>query len=53
MSITFLGGEMDHWCHIPELANLTKDQQRYVGIPQDEAGRQVYSQCNMYDIDYR
>ncbi|KAI0242171.1 Organic cation transporter protein [Lamellibrachia satsuma] len=52
MSITFLGADMDHWCHVPQLANLSGDQQRYISIPSDEVGRQTYSQCYMYDIDY-
>ena len=51
--ISFLGAEMDHWCQVPQLANLTIDQQRLVGIPTDERGQQNYSQCYMYDTDYR
>ena len=53
MGITFLGADMDHWCNVPQLHNVSGTQQRYIGIPDDEHGRQEYSQCYMYDIDYR
>ncbi|KAI0229440.1 Solute carrier family 22 member 4 [Lamellibrachia satsuma] len=53
MSITFLGADMDHWCHVPQLANLSEDQQRYISIPYDTAEQQKYSQCYMYDLNYR
>ncbi|KAI0229437.1 Organic cation transporter protein [Lamellibrachia satsuma] len=53
MGITFLGADMDHWCHAPQLANLSEDQQRYISIPYDTAEQQKYSQCYMYDLNYR
>jgi hypothetical protein len=34
---------MDHWCKVPEFENLTWDQQRYVGIPEDADGE--YEKC--------
>ena len=39
MGITFIGGEMEHFCRIPRLQNYSYDQQKYIGIP--ENGNQV------------
>jgi hypothetical protein len=33
MRMNFVGGSMEHWCKIPELANFTHDDQKYIGIP--------------------
>lgn len=37
-----------HWCWIPELANLTDLERRSLAIPPDETGRYVYSRCTSY-----
>ncbi|KAK2148387.1 hypothetical protein LSH36_500g01035 [Paralvinella palmiformis] len=50
MGITFVGANIDHWCSIPRLNNLTSKQQKYIAIPDDTDNS--YSQCDMFDIDY-
>ena len=50
ISLNFLTGRMDHWCDIPELSNLTMDQQRHISSPLDSDGD--YDGCLMYDLDY-
>ncbi|KAK2176140.1 hypothetical protein NP493_680g00020 [Ridgeia piscesae] len=52
MGITFLGGDMDHWCHVPELANLSDDLQRYISVPNTDGEPHTYSQCYMYHLNY-
>ena len=44
-----MGAKLDHWCRVPELANLTDQQQKYISAPL-ELG--AYSKCYMFDIDY-
>ena len=36
VGITFLALEMDHWCEIPALQNLTAKQQQYIARPWDD-----------------
>ena len=37
---------LEHWCKIPALANLSYEQQRYVGIPKDEESEDgEYEKC--------
>ncbi|CAK1588465.1 unnamed protein product [Parnassius mnemosyne] len=38
----------NHWCWIPELANLTELGRRNLAIPRDESARFGYSQCKAY-----
>ncbi|XP_068633640.1 carcinine transporter-like [Battus philenor] len=38
----------NHWCWVPELANLTEMERRNLAIPHDEKARFGYSQCNAY-----
>ncbi|XP_063364715.1 carcinine transporter-like [Cydia amplana] len=38
----------DHWCNVPELANLTAMQRRALAIPADPDARFGYSQCSAY-----
>ena len=45
----FMSATPNHWCRIPELANLTVEHRKSLGIPFD--GKK-YSECTMYDINY-
>ncbi|CAG5039514.1 unnamed protein product [Parnassius apollo] len=38
----------NHWCWIPELANLTELERRNLAIPKDENARFGYSKCKAY-----
>ena len=43
----------DHWCYVPELANLTYEQQSKLIRPHIlDQGIDVKDKCNMFDIDY-
>ena len=43
----------DHWCNVPQLANLTKDVQKSLISPLTiEQGLPSHDKCRMYDIDY-
>ena len=35
--MNFIGGDMEHWCQIPALANFTHDEQKDIAIPYDES----------------
>ena len=35
---------VDHWCEVPELRNMSAEQQRYIAIPYTEDGE--YDKCN-------
>ena len=35
--------QVDHWCHIPGISNLTFEKQKAIAIPKDDNGE--YSQC--------
>jgi hypothetical protein len=35
---------LDHWCLVPQLANLSWEQQKYIGIPTDDNGD--YKTCS-------
>lgn len=39
----------EHWCWVPELANLTVDERLALAIPISHDG---YSRCSMYDVNY-
>ncbi|XP_046641550.1 organic cation transporter 1-like [Daphnia pulicaria] len=45
----FLSATPGHWCQIPELANLTVDYRKSLGIPHDGT---KYSSCSMYHVDF-
>jgi len=45
--INFIASQADHWCEIPELKNLTLEEQFQYGIPWDEHS-QAYHSCKMY-----
>lgn len=38
----------NHWCWVPELANLTEMERRDLAIPQDLEAPYGYSQCKVY-----
>lgn len=42
----------NHWCWIPELANMTGIQRRELGIPKDANTRLGYIQCEMYSVNW-
>lgn len=43
----------DHWCHVPELENLSIDlQHRLIRPLKFKHGKEEYESCYMYDIDY-
>lgn len=39
VAVAFLGLEVDHWCDVPVLRNLTPSQQKYIAIPMDDNGK--------------
>lgn len=46
----FMSATPSHWCQIPELANLTVEDRKALGVPFD--GKK-YSECTMYhNVDY-
>lgn len=45
----FLSATPSHWCHIPDLANLTEENRKALGIPFDGT---KFSECTMYHVDY-
>lgn len=43
----------DHWCFVPELANLSlKEQHRLIRPLVWKQGKYEFDSCSMYDIDY-
>ncbi|XP_022122025.2 carcinine transporter [Pieris rapae] len=38
-----------HWCQVPELANLTAELRRHLAIPQNDG---QYEKCIVYDVDW-
>jgi len=56
--IIFVGGDMPHWCRVPELDDLPYDVQKNVAIPaqsttvQDRDGSIEYSSCEMFSLNY-
>ncbi|CAM1324227.1 Uncharacterised protein g8605 [Pycnogonum litorale] len=46
----------DHWCNVPELANLPDDQQKMLSVPIQEVSeldeKLIYSQCIVYKFNY-
>ncbi|CAH0761922.1 unnamed protein product [Diatraea saccharalis] len=39
----------EHWCYVPELANLTVEERRHLSIPLTTNG---YDKCTVYDVDW-
>ncbi|OWR51601.1 Ectonucleotide pyrophosphatase/phosphodiesterase family member 4 [Danaus plexippus plexippus] len=40
----------EHWCFVPELANLTVEERRYLSIPMKDDSK--YEKCHVYDVDW-
>jgi len=49
VTMVFVGGNMDHWCRVDELAELKYSVQQSIAIPYIDG---VYSSCQMYDCNY-
>ncbi|GBP56648.1 Carcinine transporter [Eumeta japonica] len=41
----------EHWCWVPELADMTAEERRNLAIPLD--GDMKHDKCLMYDIDFK
>ncbi|KAG6454672.1 hypothetical protein O3G_MSEX008812 [Manduca sexta] len=41
----------EHWCHVPELANLTIEERRSLSIPLADDG--TFERCVVYDVDWK
>jgi hypothetical protein len=54
MHMVFVGGDMDHWCRVPELQDLPDAVQKNVAIPSTTAedGSTEHSSCEMFAFDY-
>lgn len=53
MSTFFLLSTPDHWCNVPQLANLTKTKQLELVSPTViKQGLTSPDSCQMYDLDY-
>jgi len=53
--IVFIGADMPHWCHVPELYELPYDVQKNVAIPAESVNRDgyiEYSSCEMFSLNY-
>jgi len=60
IQIMFIGGDMAHWCRVPELDDLPYDVQKNVAIPaaaqstvvDGRDGSVEYSSCEMFSLNY-
>lgn len=55
LSYAFVSATPDHWCEIPELESrgLPSDIVKNLSLPRERRdGESVYSQCQMYDVNY-
>ena len=41
-----------HWCLVPELMNMTREERKHLAIPQDKDGAGGFSQCSQYLVDW-
>ncbi|ALC44123.1 CG5592, partial [Drosophila busckii] len=41
----------DHWCRIPELSSLSKEDQLKLAIPNGDS-KKDFDRCRMYDVNY-
>lgn len=41
-----------HWCLVPELANLTREERKLLAIPPDTKVAGEFSQCSQYVVDW-
>lgn len=42
----------NHWCWVPELANLSDTERRTLAIPIDDSTKFGYSHCQVYDANW-
>jgi len=49
-AINFLAADMDHWCYVRQLSNLSVDQQRRAAVPPDDRTATGFSRCVRYDV---
>lgn len=47
--MNFIGGSMEHWCHIPALENFTYEKQKDIAIPETANG---YSSCHRFPFNF-
>ncbi|VEN36260.1 unnamed protein product [Callosobruchus maculatus] len=50
----FMAATPDHWCYVPDLAQMEKENARNLSIPLETTldGQLRFSKCNMYNISY-
>jgi len=55
----FLSASPSHWCHVPELMNLSIAERKALAIPVESSSSSTvggigikYSECTMYNIDF-
>jgi len=59
LNMIFVGGEMEHWCRVDALSELSPERQRYIAIPSAVSTNDVtddvsrYSSCEMFDVDWK
>ena len=56
ITANFIAYNVEHWCRIDSLTNLPFDLQKEIAIPKviPPGGKAaVYSDCDMYDLNYR
>jgi len=41
-----------HWCKVPDLANLTREERKLLAIPQDTEVAGGFSQCSQYVVEW-
>ena len=42
-----------HWCHVPSLANLSKEERRNLAIPNiTQLGVTSYTRCTYYNVNW-
>ena len=46
--VPFVVMDMDHWCYLAELQNLSWAEQKQIAIPVDDSGH--YSKCERYEL---
>lgn len=53
MATLFMISTPDHWCYVPELANLSRaEQAKLIRPPIIKQGLEDYDSCKVFDIDY-
>ena len=52
ITMIFVGGEMEHWCRVPELSRYSFERQKYIAVPTEGSEADSYSSCEMFDLNY-